>query len=369
MANFDEKEKFSQQDSVMGFFADESNQKDVLNEISAFGDEELNASFKRLFEASEKDDDSYLIRSGRVTARQISQMTSAPEPELQKDILQRSLKEDILLLLGRFHLCMAAEYMLLRRGDMELLRFYFERYELFGETQEYLVKKALRDEMFENIFLNYISFRPLVKMARMLLIMAQNDKLTAAYVARYPLGTSVINGSCCFHLPRIDFVAQHLAHPEDKLALALAIRATPKCAHKAKYAWALDVRAELTQLAGRDDVCITHYLTADEEVFLAELPETNLLKMYAKRSFLSQKAEKALLRHNDKELAEAYFETRHYSLGADLVEWMIKEDLDQAFLVFAQHSVMTYQLFRLLQKSASGKIKALLKKQPNLFRR
>lgn len=53
----------------MAWFRGERNQKSILDEISAFGDEELNASYQRFFEASESEKDAYLTGNGVVTAQ------------------------------------------------------------------------------------------------------------------------------------------------------------------------------------------------------------------------------------------------------------------------------------------------------------
>lgn len=362
MRNFDENALFTQGGSALDCFRGERNQKSILDEISAFGDEELNASYQRFFEASESEKDAYLTGKGLVTAQQISLMLETPEPEIQKDILQHSTMEDILFYLSKFRLCLAVEYMLLRRRDLELARFYFEHYALYPTTQEYLVRKALKDEMFFKMFLEYILFRPLEVNARKLLIASENDEIVEAYVARYPFEFVAIDDTCCYRLARIDFMMKHLSRLEDKIALAMVIRKTPKCAKHRKYNWAYDVRAELQQLADCNLSYWGYYLNADEEVFLAGLPQTGLLISYLKHAFLTKKAQEVILRRNEKELATAYFEAQKYRVDGELVEMMIKEDLDQSFVTYAEHIEMTYYLFMLLQRSAHGKIKDLMQK-------
>lgn len=360
MKNFDENALFAHGGSALDCFNDGRSQKSILDEISAFGDEELNASYQRFFEPSESEKDAYLTGKGLVTAQQISLMLSEPEPEIQKDILQHSTMEDILFYLSKFRLCLAVEYMLLRRRDLELARFYFEHYALYSTTQEYLVRKALKDEVFFNMFLEYISFRPLEVNARKLLIASENDEIVEAYVARYPLEFSAIDDTCCYRLTRIDFMMKHLSRLEDKIALAMVIRKTPKCAKLGKYNWAYDVRDDLKQLADCSLSYWGYHLNVDEEVFLAGLSQTALFISYFKHAFLSKKAQEILLRRNEKELAEAFFDTQNYRVDLELVEMMIKEDLDQSFVTYAEHTEMTYHLFMLLQRLAHGKIKDLM---------
>ena len=177
-----------------------------------------------------------------------------------------------------------------------LILFYFEHYAFYPTTQEYLVRKALKDEMFFKMFLEYISFRPLEVNARKLLIASENDEIVEAYVARYPLEFVAIDDTCCYRLARIDFMMKHLSRLEDKIALAMVIRKTPKCAKHRKYNWAYDVRDDLKQLADCDLSYWGYHLNADEEVFLAGLPQSALFISYLKHAFLSKKAQEILLR-------------------------------------------------------------------------
>lgn len=361
MANFDENALLQQGNSAMDYFANESNQKNVLDEISAFGDEELNASFKRLFEASDRENDAYLTGSGKVTVEQISRFNSAPEPELQKDILLHSSKETVLLLLSKFRLCLAAEYTLLQRLDADVVLFYFERYPLYPTAQEYLVKKALKSDEYKELLLAYISYRALCSRAKSLLISLQATELLEAYVAKYPIGQMPIFTTCPGRTLRIDFVKQFLRFPLDKLTLALVIRTTPKFAQFRKYAWAYNVCSELEQLKGNDKVFFAIELSDDEAKFLVDLPETKLLTAYIRRFRLPYEAEEALLRRNLFELTHFYLSK--YSIPFCRVELMVKEDLDKAFLAYAKFNKMSYRLFTLLQKSAHGKIKSLVWEQ------
>lgn len=67
----------------------------------------------------------------------------------------------------------------------------------------------------------------------------------------------------------------------------------------------------------------------------------------------------------DEELNASYqrfFEAQKYRVDGELVEMMIKEDLDQSFVTYAEHIEMTYYLFMLLRRLAHGKIKDLMQK-------
>lgn len=366
MENFNEQRRFAPSDIVVDFFADEINQKDVLEEISAFGDDELNVAFKNLFEPAAERKDPYLTGKGRVTAQQISLLDISPDPELQKNILQRSSREDILFFLSKFRLCMVAEYMLLKRNDLEMAQFYFERYTLYPSVQEYLVSKALIDENYRKLLLNYLIFNPLAYNARLILVAAHDDELMKAYVDNYPLGQSVIFAICQGKKEKaqIDYVYRFLRYPLDKFALAMLVRSSKKCANLPQNAWVYDVRDELKLLAGCDDVVFERTLSLEEELYLVRLPQTNLLKAYLKRFCLQPETEMLLVRRNDFQLANLYFES--HTVTFDLVKLMVKEDLEQALWAYMKHHRVSSNLFRLLNVASTSRIKQLFK-QHQLF--
>lgn len=152
--------------SAVEFFSRENNQKDVLEELSAFHDAELIAAFEKIFQSKplQKEDgseDKMTLNEYRTFAKKGGFVPVVD----QLDIIKGKDPVFIRALVSHQKLDAAAEQQLFRQKDLPLLVFYLKRHKISLTSQIHAVHKKsllLLKTLLERQYLEFLAQRELV---------------------------------------------------------------------------------------------------------------------------------------------------------------------------------------------------------------
>lgn len=334
MGNFSESTLLASGMSAVDFFANKGNQESVLEEISVFGDAELNAAFVQLFNPPAAADP-YLTGSAAITESEIAQMQAAPDNDVQQEIVRHSSGEAVRCLIARFRLSLAGERALLQRKDKSLLEFYFSRYALYEEAQVLLARTAAKKQAWYEILLAYIARHELCVEALAEVVRHQLQIVLMAYLERYSLGDSALGflklgASTAEDRKKIDFLLPLLFRSQDKLVLSLEIREHSRLARLKAYTFCRDVSALLRELPTDATVKISLRLTPKEECVLINSGNRQMFMLYGYG--LSTEGERTLIDQNDEQMFSEYINRRALSDAG--ISYLIREGKNDLFRTY-----------------------------------